>query len=113
MKAAAVNGSAGHRLVRGFDIHGGGLQIDTSYLNSTIHKNEVNNDTWVSINIQFLLNSDKSALNLLGNELLHMGYKNRDSCEYNITKRTHFLRIDGKEFKAQGSTIIKKKGNTW
>lgn len=109
MNVNATRGSTGHALVGGFDIHGRGIQVDSSYRDSTIYKNTPDKSSWTNILLNTLLKSDKSALNLLASELINKGYDKFDECKYTSTKRTHFIILDGYKYTVQGTKILKNK----
>jgi len=92
MNAQATRGSTGNALLYGFDVHGAGIQVDSSYKESILFTQQANN-TWKYTRLVALINSSIASLNMLALEIEHKKYDLFEECKYTKTKGIYYIRI--------------------
>jgi len=109
MNVQATRGSTGNALLYGFDIHGAGIQVDSSYKESILFTQQADKDTWKYTRLVNLINSSISSLNLIAIEIEHKKFSLFDKCKYTKTKGIYYVQIGKREFRIKGTKILELK----
>lgn len=109
--ANATRGATGNALVGGFDINGGGIQVDKTNVYTVIQEITAPHKEWEKLLLVHLINSSNEKINQLAKYLEQKNYNLFDDCYYNKKGNIYFIRIGGREFRIKNRKIVEIKDN--
>ena len=104
--AYATRGTSGHKLLAGFDVHGGGIQIDKTCIYSALQETVAPPKEWKHLHLINLVNSNNDKLHRLAKHLEYEGYALTEDCYYNQVGLVYFIRINTREFRIKKNHIL-------